>query len=158
VIRTGIRRTMDCVDCHNTVGHPVAPTAEQAVDRAIGAGLVSRQLPFARREGVRLMKASYPSHDAAESAIDRDLRSFYNARGAVIDPNAVTRTIAGLQALYRRNVTPAMNVTWGSYPDYRGHVTSPGCFRCHDDSHAAADGSNISADCELCHKQLEKPF
>ena len=25
--------TMDCIDCHNTVGHPISPTPEQAVDR-----------------------------------------------------------------------------------------------------------------------------
>ena len=48
-----------------------------------------------------------------------------------------------------------MKVTWGSYPDQKGHVTSNGCFRCHDDSHTAKDGSTISADCEYCHKQLE---
>jgi hypothetical protein len=35
-------------------------------------------------------------------------------------------------------------------------MTSTGCFRCHDDSHAAPDGTTISADCEYCHKQIEK--
>ena len=42
-----------------------------------------------------------------------------------------------------------MKVTFGSYPDNRGHVTSTGCFRCHDDSHKTKDGKTISADCEL---------
>ena len=64
LIRDGQRRTMDCIDCHNTVGHPIAPTAEQAVDRYIARTWMSRQLPFVRRESVRLMKASYPSSDA----------------------------------------------------------------------------------------------
>jgi len=41
-ISAGERRTMDCVDCHNTVGHPIAATAELAVDRAIAAAQVSR--------------------------------------------------------------------------------------------------------------------
>ncbi len=45
-IRAGERRTMDCVDCHNTVGHPISPTPEQAVDRAIAAVMVSHELPF----------------------------------------------------------------------------------------------------------------
>ena len=31
-IARGARRTMDCIDCHNTVGHPISPTPEQAVD------------------------------------------------------------------------------------------------------------------------------
>ena len=56
----GTWRTMDCVDCHNVPAHRVAPTPEQAVDAAIAAGRIDRGLPFVRREGVRLMKASVP--------------------------------------------------------------------------------------------------
>jgi hypothetical protein len=48
-------------------------------------------------------------------------------------------------------------VSFGSYPTNRGHFTSTGCFRCHDDSHTAADGSTISSECELCHTQIETP-
>jgi len=122
----------------------------------MAAGHVSRQLPFARREGIRLVKASYPSPDAAASAIDSELRNFYKTRGS-IDPQEITRTVGALQALYRENVSPSMKVTWGSYPTNLGHMTSDGCFRCHDDSHEAKDGSKISADCEYCHKQIETP-
>jgi hypothetical protein len=157
MIRDGHRRTMDCIDCHNTVGHPISPTAEQAVDRAIAAGLVSTQLPFARREGVRLVKAEYASQDEGVRAIDRELRTFYAARDGAIDPQAVDRTVAALQDVYRRNVFPTMKVSWGSYPENRGHLTSTGCFRCHDDSHTAKDGTTISADCEFCHRQIERP-
>ena len=148
---------MDCRDCHNTVGHPISPTPEQAVDRAIAAGQVSPQLPFARREGVRLVKAEYPSQDEGVRAIDRELRTFYGSRGGAIDPQAVDRTVAALQDVYRRNVFPTMKVSWGSYPDNRGHLTSTGCFRCHDDSHTAKDGTTISGDCEFCHRQIERP-
>jgi hypothetical protein len=157
VIRAGTRRIMDCVDCHNTVGHPISPTAEQAVDRALASALVSRQLPFVRREGVRLVKAPYPSQDAAAAAIDRDLRRFYQSQGETDDGDEIGRSVAALQEVYRRNVFPAMKVTWGTYPDNKGHLTSTGCFRCHDDSHQARDGSTISGDCEYCHKQVEPP-
>ena len=156
MISAGTRQTMDCIDCHNTIGHPIAQTAEQAVDRAIALGMISRKLPFARREGLRLVKASYPSQDAGAAAIDRDLRSFYQSRDS-IDQKSVERTVAALQQVFRRNVFPTMNVTWGTYPDNKGHVTSTGCFRCHDDSHEAKDGSKISADCEFCHRQIERP-
>jgi NapC/NirT cytochrome c family protein len=153
----GTRRVMDCIDCHNTVGHPIAATAEQAVDRAIAAGAISRQLPHARREGVRVLKASYPSEEDAVRGIDREFRTFYQSRGGAIDEQAVTRTVAALQDVYRRNVFPEMNVTWGSYPDRRGHVSSTGCFRCHDGSHKDKGGATISGDCEYCHTQLELP-
>ena len=153
-ISGGTRRTMDCRDCHNRVGHPISASAEQGVDQAIAAASVSRDLPFVRREGVRLVKASYASEDAAMSAIESGLRSFYASLGDT-DPQAVSRGITAVQDVYRRNVFPSMMVTWGTYPDQKGHVTSTGCFRCHDDSHMAKDGSTISADCEFCHKQIE---
>ena len=103
---------------------------------------------------MRLVKASYPSQDAADKGIDDGLRAFYQKQGGSSDEE-VRRAVRAFQDVYRRNVFPTMNVTWGSYPDQKGHVTSNGCFRCHDDSHAAKDGSTISADCEYCHKQLE---
>jgi hypothetical protein len=116
---------------------------------------VSRDLPFARREGVRLVKAPYSSQDDALRAIEQGLRSFYDSRDGSANTHALSRSVIGLQDLYRRNVFPAMNVTWGSYPDNKGHITSTGCFRCHDDSHKAQDGTTISGDCEYCHKQLK---
>ena len=62
--------------------------------------------------------------------------------------------IAGTQQVYARNVFPGMNVTWGSYPNNLGHQDFPGCFRCHDGSHKAADGRVISQDCDSCHNML----
>ncbi len=69
----------------------------------------------------------------------------------------VTGAVAALQNIYRRNVFPEMKVTFGTYPDNLGHTTSSGCFRCHDGSLVAKDGTSISSDCEYCHKQIEKP-
>ncbi len=93
-------------------------------------------------------------------AIEEGLRGFYyrqayTAIGSDRPARPLARTIAAVQELYRRNVFPAMKVTWGSYPDNKGHITSNGCFRCHDDSHESKDGSKISADCEYCHKQID---
>ena len=158
IINSGVRRTMDCVDCHNTVGHPMAASPEQAVDAAIAAARVSRELPFVRREGIRLVKESYPDEEAAARAIDHGLREFYSSQAGGVDRAALSRSVAALQTVYRRNVFPLMKVTWGSYPDHKGHITSTGCFRCHDESHTAKDGSTISGDCEFCHKQLDVPF
>jgi hypothetical protein len=155
MVRTGVRQTMDCIDCHNTVGHPISPTPERAVDQAIAAGLISRQLPNVRREGVKLLAAEYPTQDEGVRAIERGLRTFYESRG--VDQQALARSVSALQDVYRHNVFPAMKVKWGSYPTNRGHLTSDGCFRCHDDSHKAKDGSLISGDCVWCHKQIEQP-
>jgi hypothetical protein len=153
-INSGVRRTMECADCHNTVGHPISPTAERMVDRAIAAGGISQRLPFARREGVRLVSASYPSQEEAAAAIDRGIRDFY-AKQSGADAEAVSRASAALQDVYRRNVFPAMKVTWGSYPENRVHIASPGCARCHDDEHKTKDGFAINGDCEYCHREVQ---
>jgi nitrate/TMAO reductase-like tetraheme cytochrome c subunit len=157
VVNSGTRKTMDCIDCHNTVGHPIAQTPENAVDQAIAAAVVSRDLPYARREGVRLVKANYGDAAAALREIDQGLRTFYRSQAAPADEQAVARTVAAVQDVYRHNVFPSMKVTFGSYPTNKGHVTSNGCFRCHDGEHAAPDGKTINADCEYCHKQIERP-
>jgi NapC/NirT cytochrome c family protein len=156
-ISSGSLRTMDCVDCHNTVGHPISTTAERIVDNAIAAGQISRQLPFARREGVRVVQVSYPTQADGLAKIDSEFRKFYQSQNGGVDPAEVSRTVSALQSVYRRNVFPTMKVTWGSYPENRGHSDSSGCFRCHDDGHTAKDGATISGDCELCHKEIEKP-
>jgi hypothetical protein len=156
-ISSGHRRTMDCMDCHNTVGHPIAQSPELAVDDAIAAGRVPRDLPFVRREGIRLIKESYPGRNEALAAIDKGVRSFYASQSPSANAAAVDRAVGALQNVYRGNVFPAMKVTYGSYPNQKGHITSTGCFRCHDDSHTAKDGSKISADCEYCHTQVETP-
>jgi hypothetical protein len=157
VVGAGTLRRMDCIDCHNTVGHPISPTPERAVDRALAAAQISRDLPFVRREGVRLVKASYASEDEAVRGIDTGLRSFYASQGGSVDQQVLASTVSAFQDVYRHNVFSAMKVTWGTYPNNKGHIDSPGCVRCHDDSHKAKDGSAISGDCEYCHKQIERP-
>jgi hypothetical protein len=150
-IARGERRVMDCIDCHNTPGHRISPTAEQAVDAAIAAGDVSRQLPFIRREGVRVVKAEYPTKERGLETIEKELRAFYADKKA--DQGDLARSIASIQSVYRHNVFPSMKVTFGVYPNNLGHITSNGCFRCHDDGHTAADGTTISGECEYCHVQ-----
>jgi nitrate/TMAO reductase-like tetraheme cytochrome c subunit len=154
-IAKGERRVMDCIDCHNVPAHRIAPTAEQAIDAAIANGSLSRDLPFVRREGVRLVKSDYATQEQGLDEIEKEVRRLYTGKGGVDDAE-LARTIAAVKNVYRRNVFPAMNVTFGVYPDNLGHITSNGCVRCHD-GRAASDGSTISDDCEYCHKQIERP-
>ena len=111
---------MDCIDCHNTVGHPSRRRPSRRVDRAMAAHPVGQEIPFARRESIRLVKASYPSPEAAERAIDEGLRGFYRSRGGSIDEKALAQAVSAVQNAYRRNVFPDMKVTFGSYPDQQG--------------------------------------
>jgi nitrate/TMAO reductase-like tetraheme cytochrome c subunit len=150
-LAAGTTRTMDCIDCHNAAAHRISPTAEQAVNRAMAAGRISPALPFVRREAVRLLKSDYRDEATAIAAIESGFRTAYGPSKAHVDHAALSQAIATTQSLYRTNVFPAMKVTWGVYLDNRGHTTSNGCFRCHDGSHVARDGSAINADCAYCH-------
>jgi hypothetical protein len=153
-IAAGERRRMDCMDCHNRPSHPFSPSAERAVDTAMATSEISPALPFAKREAVAALKQEYPSQQVALDAIAARLRGFYrDSYPDVYKERAeeVERSVRAAQGLYRRNVFPSMKVGWGTYPSNIGHFSAPGCFRCHDDSHKAADGSVIRQECELCH-------
>ena len=147
-VASGTRRRMDCMDCHNRPVHTFYATPERAIDGAIGQGRIPRELPFVRREAVAAVGAKYADKAAAIAGIAQRLQAFYGSQG---NPRLVDRAVLAAQDVWSRNVFPAMHVSWGTYPNYLGHVDAPGCFRCHDDEHKAADGSVISQDCELCH-------
>jgi len=146
----GEYRTMDCMDCHNRPAHTFDPSAERAVDTAIAKGEIPRDLPFTRKQAVAALTQPYASREAAMAGIDAKLREVYAAK-AGSNSALVDKTVAGVQALYARNVFPAMKVGWGTYPNHIGHVAFPGCFRCHDENHKATDGSVIGQDCQSCH-------
>ena len=147
----GRRERMDCMDCHNRPAHAFATSATRAIDDAVAQGLIPRELPFVRRETLAAVRATYADREAAMNGIASRLRAFY-AAGAGTDEALVNRAIAGARDAWAGNVFPLMKVTWGTYPSNIGHVDSPGCFRCHDDTHKTKDGAHtISQDCELCH-------
>jgi NapC/NirT cytochrome c family, N-terminal region len=148
LLAQGERRMMDCMDCHNRPAHTFEPGPERAVDNAIANGYLPRTLPFARREAVAALKDEYASGEEAQRGIDARLRKAFasHAKDAALD-----RTVTAVQDIYARNVFPAMQVKWATYPNNIGHTFFNGCFRCHDDNHKASDGSVIKQDCETCH-------
>ncbi len=149
-------REMDCVDCHNRPSHAYE-LPERAVDRAMSNGDIARDLPFSKKKSVELLKAVYPSNEAATVAIPAAMERYYREtypetyRNRRADINRSGRAVA---AIYDRNVFPDMKVIWGGYPNNIGHTDFPGCFRCHDDQHAASSGNTIKQDCSACHQIL----
>ena len=150
----GERRRMDCMDCHNRPSHPMAATPERAVNQRMARGDIPKTLPFVRRETVKALKANYPSQERAEEGISRSLRDFYRSQfptDFMSRRQEVEKAANAAIDIYRRNVFPEMNVAFGTYANNIGHMDFPGCFRCHDDSHASKDGKKIGQDCETCH-------
>lgn len=152
----GQKRVMDCIDCHNRAAHSF-DTPEDSLNKSMAAGSPSVSLPFAHKEGLALIKASYSSQVDAVSQITSQFEDFYRTQypqtwsrqRAQIDQAAHT-----LVTIYGRNVFPSMRVTWGTHPNNIGHNAYPGCFRCHDGNHNAKNGNSISTDCSVCHNLL----
>jgi hypothetical protein len=155
-IPAGQRRVMDCIDCHNRAAHTFS-TPEDAINQAMAGGLISADLPFIHKEGLQLLKATYSSQDQARAEIPQELTNFYRQNNPAVltsKPQQVQAAGKELVTLYTENVFPFMKVTWGTHPNNIGHMSYPGCFRCHDGSHAAKDGSSIPQDCSVCHNLL----
>ena len=151
-------RTMDCVDCHNRATH-IYEDPERAVDRAIAQGKIDRGLPFVKRQALGALIGSYAGVKAAMAGIQADLAGYYarhyRRETASLQPE-LDRAVATVQAIYRRNIHPHMNVTWNPYPDHLGHRGGgrEGCFRCHNRDMVDAEGKAIPYDCTLCHSIL----
>ncbi|MGD1105400.1 MAG: NapC/NirT family cytochrome c [Terracidiphilus sp.] len=155
-IPKGDRRVMDCIDCHNRAAHTFV-TAEEAVDQAMAGGAISPDLPWIHKEGLALLNGPYSSQAEADVQIPQQLETFYRTQNpAVLAQKAALVDQAGkeLVTLYDQNVFPFMKVTWGTHPNHIGHMEYPGCFRCHDGSHAAKNGDTIPQDCSVCHNLL----
>jgi hypothetical protein len=152
----GERRVMDCIDCHNRAAHPFV-TAEEALNRAMADGPVSPELPWVHKEGLELLKANYASEAEARVEIPAQLEAFYHSQHPEVlaaKADLVKRAGDGLVTIYSQNVFPFMKVTWGTHPNHIGHMSYPGCFRCHDSEHTAKDGAAIPQDCSVCHNLL----
>jgi nitrate/TMAO reductase-like tetraheme cytochrome c subunit len=148
------RVAMQCFDCHNRPAHAFQ-MPDRAVDRALMLGRISASLPFVKKRAVEVLKTEYSSSAAAASGIPAALASAYRKESPdVASARADDIRSAGdvLADIYSRNVFPELGVTWGTYPDNRGHQTSPGCFRCHDGEHATASGEKITNNCFRCHQ------
>ena len=145
---------MQCVDCHNRPAHSFQ-TTDRAVDAALKAGELPATLPFLKKTAFEVLSAKYANDDTAAREIPAKVTQFYQKNyAALCTTRGAEITAAGqtLLSLYRRNVFPDLKVTWGTYPNNLGHNDSPGCFRCHDDGHAAADKKTITNDCSACHQ------
>jgi nitrate/TMAO reductase-like tetraheme cytochrome c subunit len=152
-------RTMDCVDCHNRPTH-VYRSPAQELDDAILDRRIDPALPYVRREGLKALSVEYPSHEAARAGIAKAITDFYASsypQVAAEQKEAVAAAGRALGDIWAWNVFPAMNVKWGTYVNHIGHPEMSGevgCFRCHDEQHATADGRTISQDCSTCHVVL----
>lgn len=147
---------MQCVDCHNRPTHTF-DLPERALDKALANGEIPVTLPFIKKKGLEVLKASYSTSKEANEKLPAALAGFYQQQY----PDLYAKRLQDVQqaglavlSIYNRNVFPEMKVTWGTYANNLGHMDFPGCFRCHDGSHTSPDGKAITQDCSTCHEPL----
>jgi len=127
------------------------------MDKALALGEIPVTLPFIKKKGVEVLKASYKSSQEANQKLPEAVVNYYQQNYPDLylkrsqDINQAGQEIL---AIYNRNVFPDLKVTWGTYPNNLGHTDFPGCFLCHDGSHTTADGKAITQDCGTCHQPL----
>ncbi len=152
----GERHLLDCIDCHNRPTHAYR-SPEQALDEAFLDGQLDPGLPSLKRLGLDLLTAEYETKDDALRVIPVKVDEFYRERHAdayTQSRSSIDRAGATLRDAYARNIFPAMNITWNTYPNHIGHLDGGGCFRCHAGEHTSADGQSVSSSCDACHTLL----
>jgi hypothetical protein len=146
------KKVMDCVDCHNRVGHPFLPP-EDLVDRALAEEQVSPDLPYAKKSMMDLLTAPYESREAALVAVD-GVKEQYEAQYpevAAANPGHLDEAQQVAKELVTRLVFEEPGITWEDFQDHGRHKEFAGCFRCHDGKHLAEDGESIRLHCNICH-------
>ena len=147
---------MQCVDCHNRPTHAFE-LPERAMDKAMAGGNIAVTLPFIKKKGVEVLKTAYASSEEATDKLPKTVVAYYQQNYPDIYARRsedIGQAARAVLAIYNRNVFPDLKVTWGTYPNNLGHTDFPGCFRCHDGTHTAADGKTITQDCNVCHEPL----
>lgn len=146
-------REMDCMDCHNRPSHHYFAPSE-FVDHAMVKGDIPNNLPSIKKVAMMVLHKDYPTKDTAIVEIESYIDSYYKKKHEDIlinNNDNLKKAILGIQAGFKKNIFPEMNVTHDKYPSHLGHKTFDGCFRCHNGSHVNEEGNSISRDCNLCH-------
>jgi hypothetical protein len=146
------KHVMECVDCHNRMGHPFL-SPNKAIDKVLAEGRLSRDLPFIKEELLDVLTASYPNQEAALAATETWGMQYKATYPDVAATQAtdLEQAIEVAKELVPLLVFEEPGITWQSFPDDGQHKEFPGCFRCHDGKHLSPEGESIRLHCNICH-------
>ncbi len=133
------KNKMDCVDCHNRVGH-IVYSPEELVDSALYQGKIDKTLPYIK---LWAMEALDPVNESLEEAIHKveAIKDKYKEHYPEVYENmesVIDAAIEKLLEIAEQTTFSRMEVTWETYiddsvcgrPEQELHEPA-GCFRCH---------------------------
>lgn len=146
------KKVMDCVDCHNRMGHPF-PAPGDLIHQAMVDGRLSTDLPYAKQYMIDLLRDEYGSREEALAAVAKTKEKYQAAHpeAAAAYPEEIEQAQQLAEELIVQLVFEEPGVTWQSFPDHNKHKDFPGCFRCHDGKHLTEEGESIRLHCNICH-------
>ena len=153
------KRTMECTDCHNLVGHPVR-SPDDLADKALADGTLDPRFPHIKARVVELLNKPFKARDEAMALVEQAGEQYRQDYPDLAEqyPEAWERRNDFLEqrqqrmaGMLRRNQFSAADISWRSFPDRSEHRNSPGCFRCHSGRHQSDDGTLIPVNCTSCH-------
>jgi len=147
-------RIMDCIDCHNRPTHTFH-VPSKAIDWLLDTHPELVDLPYFKRQAIAAINGEYETQTAGVTAVREAIVEFYRTEYpdlASAEPELVQQGAESASQAYGKTVFPEMDTNWETHPNHIGHDDFPGCWRCHDDEMATADGGHvIPMDCENCH-------
>ncbi len=155
-----IKRTMDCIDCHNRPTHIYHPPA-RSINHVLSLGWINRNLPYIKSVAIEALEREYSSKSKGLDSIKAYIDDFYAFNFPELykkHKKDIEKAIFEIQKIYSRNYFPEMKVSWKSHFDNIGHMYYPGCFRCHDGKHINEEGKVLTKDCNNCHTILSQSF
>lgn len=144
----GEMREMDCVDCHNRVGHEFLRAGDLA-DELLDKGVVDPSLPYAKLVILKaLEKAAQGPKETARRRVAGEVLAAWPTL-----PEA-DRIAATVSAEAEKYLYPRMNIGWGAYESLNRHERDEGCFRCHNQRMKNEKGENLAQSCGYCHDTI----
>jgi hypothetical protein len=143
---------MDCMSCHNRTAHLIE-YPDQAVDAMLARGEINSDIPYIRNYAATALRGNYEDYETARASIEKLLPNYeqnFPIAFAKYRTDLET-TIEVLWSFYENNVFMDQKMKWDTHPDNTQHLTSPGCFRCHDGKHLSKENEAVRLECNLCH-------
>lgn len=147
-------RKMDCIDCHNRPAH-IYNEPSSLLNLKMAQKSIDPYLPYIKSISMKALEIPYTTKKVALDSIQMIVNDFYEINYPLTYKNKreeIQKSIDEIKKIYEYNYFPEMRVSWKYYPEHIGHITTPGCFRCHDDNHVSNKGRTISKDCNVCHQ------